>query len=137
MKITARRTTKTWNEVPYDELDGAPKLTRSCVTNAYEGDIEGEGWEEYLMLCRQDNSTSFVCMERVIGCIGDRRGSFVMQSVGTYENGVARGRLTVVPGSGSGDLTGLRGEGQFTVLQGRYATITLDYEWVDQLITTY
>ncbi|GAB3643710.1 DUF3224 domain-containing protein [Spirosoma arcticum] len=136
MKITAQRTTKTWNEVPYDELDGTPTLTRSCVTNAYEGGIEGEGWEEYLMLCRHDDSQSFVSMERVIGCIGDRRGSFVMQSVGTYGNGVARGRLTVVPDSGSGDLTGLRGEGQFTLLRGRYATITLDYEWVDQYITT-
>ena len=136
MKATARRTTKTWNEVPYDELNGAPTLTRSRVINAYEGDIEGEGWEDYLMLCRDDKSTSFVSMERVIGCLGDRRGSFVLQRVGTYENGVAQGRLTVVPGSGSGDLTGLRGEGQFTVLQGRYATITLEHEWVDQYITT-
>lgn len=134
MKLTARRITKTWNEVPYDELDGAPTLTRSCVTNAYEGDMEGEGWEEYLMLCQQDKSTSFVSVERVIGCMGDRRGSFVMQSVGTYENGVAQGRLTVVPGSGSGDLTGLSGEGQFTMLQGRYATVTLEYEWIDQPI---
>ncbi len=135
MKATARRTYKTWNEVPYDELDDAPKLTRSCVTNAYEGDIEGEGWEEYLMLCRDDDSHSFISMERVIGCMGDRRGSFVMQSVGTYENGVAQGRLTVVPGSGSGDLTGLRGEGRFTALRGRHATISLTYEWVDQCVT--
>lgn len=137
MKAIARRIAKTWNEIPYDELDGAPKLTRSRVTNAFEGGIEGEGWEEYLMLCRDDDSGSFVSLERIIGCIGDRRGSFVMQSVGTYENGVAQGRMTVVAGSGSGDLTGLRGEGQFTVLQGRYATIMLDYEWVDQCITTY
>lgn len=133
MKATATRTTKTWNEVPYDELDGAPTLTRSCVTNTYEGAIEGEGWEEYLMLCRPD-SGSFVSIERFIGCIGGQRGSFVLQSVGTYDNGVARGRLTVIPGSGSDELTGLRGEGQFTVLQGRYATITLDYEWINHCI---
>lgn len=137
MKATAQRIAKTWNEIPYDELDGAPKLTRSRVTNIYEGGIEGEGWEDYLMLCRDDDSGSFVSLERIIGCIGDRRGSFVMQSVGAYENGVAQGRMTVVPGSGSGELTGLRGEGQFTVLQGQYATIMLDYEWAEQPVTTH
>jgi len=34
---------KSWNEQPYSEIDGQPKLTRAEVVYAYHGDFEGEG----------------------------------------------------------------------------------------------
>lgn len=124
-QLTARRIVKSWTESPYDELPESPTLTRACVTNVYEGDLEGESWEEYLMLYRHRESCSFTSMERVIGTIDGRFGSFVMQGTGTYEHGIATGMLTIVPGSSTGELTGLRGEGSFITSGERFSSVTL------------
>ncbi|PYS44239.1 MAG: DUF3224 domain-containing protein, partial [Acidobacteria bacterium] len=46
---------------------------------------------------------------------------------GTFEDGVAKVILSVVPGSGTGDLRGMRGEGEFTVGHQPPYAMTLDY----------
>jgi hypothetical protein len=33
---------KSWDEKPYSEIDGQPKLTHAEVVYAYHGDLEGE-----------------------------------------------------------------------------------------------
>src|SRR5882724_3337368 len=118
---------KSWEEKPYDELEGAPKLTRASVTKAYQGDIQGEGKLEYLMIYRTAGSASFMGLERVTGSVGGRSGSFVLQHAGIFEDGVAKTTLSVVPGSGTGDLRGLGGEGKFSVGHRPPYTMTLDY----------
>ena len=107
---TARFEIKAWDEQPYYEMEGMPKLTRAGVTQSYRGDIEGEGRVEYLMVDAEGGSASFVGTERVVGRLGDRSGSFVFQGSGTFEAGAARCSWRVVPGSGTGDLRGLRGQ---------------------------
>lgn len=82
---TATFEVKAWEEKPYDEIDEGPKLTRASVTKSFSGDIEGEGTVEYLMIHRDDGSASFVGLERVVGRVGDRSGSFVLQHTGTFE----------------------------------------------------
>ena len=68
--------------------------------------------------------------ERVTGTLGGRSGSFVLQGVGTWEEGVARTTWTVVPGSGTGQLTGLRGEGGIEAAGGQAEiTYRLDYDF--------
>jgi hypothetical protein len=104
---------KSWDEKPYDEVEGT-KLTRASVTKSYQGDIEGEGKLEYLMMYRSAGSASFMGLERVTGSIGDRSGSVVLQHTGTFEDGVANVTVTVVPGSGTGELRGMKGEGGFS-----------------------
>ena len=37
---------KSWDEKPYNEMDGTPKLTRASVIKSYQGDITGEGKAE-------------------------------------------------------------------------------------------
>jgi hypothetical protein len=118
---------KSWDEKTYNEIEGAPKLTRASVTKSYQGDIEGEGKVEYLMMYRTAGSASFMGLERVTGSIGGRSGSFVLQHTGTFEGGVAKVILSVVPGSGTGDLRGLSGEGKFSVGHQPPYSMTLDY----------
>ncbi len=126
---TATFQVKSWDEKPYDEIDDGPKLTRVSVTKSFAGDIEGEGTLEYLMIQRDDGSASFVGLERVVGRVGDRSGSFVLQHTGTYEEGTAKDAFSVVPGSGTGDLRGLRGEGSFASAHAENYPITLDYDF--------
>jgi len=118
---------KSWDEKTYNEIEGAPKLTRVSATKSYQGDIEGEGKLEYLMMYRTAGSASFMGLERVTGSVGGRSGSFVLQHSGTFEGGVAKVTLSVVPGSGTGDLRGLSGEGRFSVGHQPPYSMTLDY----------
>ena len=118
---------KSWNEKPYMDIEGVPKLTRASITKSYQGDIEGEGKLEYLMMYRSIASASFLGLERVTGSIGGCSGSFVLQHIGTFEDGIAKVTLTVVPGSGTGGLRGLRGEGGFSVGHQPPYAMTFDY----------
>ncbi|MFQ5890570.1 MAG: DUF3224 domain-containing protein [Gemmatimonadota bacterium] len=128
-RATATFQVKTWDEKPYDEIDEGPKLTRASVTKSFRGDIEGEGSLEYLMIHRDDGSASFVGLERVVGRVGDRSGSFVLQHSGTFEGGTAKATWFVVPRSGTGELRGLRGEGGFASAHAERYPITLEYDF--------
>ncbi len=122
-------TLNAWDEKPYNEMKGGPKLTRASVTKAYQGDITGEGKLEYLMMYRDDGSASFIGLERLVGSVGGRSGSFVLQHTGTFKEGVATVTLVVVPDSGTGDLRGLRGSGKFAVGHQQPYSMTLDYDF--------
>ena len=81
---------KNWDENPYSEGQGLPKMTRAAVTKTFTGDIEGEGHVEYLMMYGSDGSATFVGLERVVGQLAGKAGSFVLQRTGVFENGVAK-----------------------------------------------
>jgi hypothetical protein len=131
-RATATFKIEGWDEKPYAEIEGGRKLTQASVKQAFAGDVEGEGDVEWLMCYRPDETADFVGLLRIVGQIGDRSGSFVLTQVeGTFDGKEARGQLSVVPGSGTGDLTGLRGTGEFSAPHGGEATITLDYEVSD------
>jgi uncharacterized protein DUF3224 len=68
-------------------------------------------------------------MERVRGSLGGRKGSFLLQDAGTLVGKTVSGAWFVVPGSGTGELAGLRGEGGFTAELGQRAVIWLDYRF--------
>ena len=104
---------ESWDEKPYNETEGELKLTRAGVTKSFQGDIEGKSTLEYLMVYRDDGSASFVGMERVTGSVGGKKGSFVLQHSGTDDGSTTKDNWFVVPGSGTGELRGLRGEGSF------------------------
>jgi hypothetical protein len=130
MKKTARArfAIKAWNEKPYSEGQDLPKLTRASVTKTFTGDIEGEGQVEYLMMYRSDGSATFVGLERVSGRIAGKTGTFVLQRVGVFENGQAKESYSVIPGSATGELQGLRGDGSSAVGHGMEHPFALDYE---------
>jgi hypothetical protein len=124
----ARFAIKSWDEKPYDEGEGRPKLTRASVAKTYTGDIDAEGHVEYLMMYRADGSATFVGLERVVGRIAGKTGTFVLQRTGVFEGGQAKESYSVIPGSASGELQGLRGEGNSSVGHGMEHPFTLNYE---------
>ena len=130
MKQTAnaRFAITNWDEKPYSEGSGQPKLTRASVTKTYTGDIEGEGHVEYLMMYRSDGSASFVGLEHITGRIGGKAGAFVLQRTGVFEDGQAKESYVVIPGSASGDLAGLSGDGRSSVGHGMEHPFVLGFE---------
>jgi hypothetical protein len=125
----SRFTIKGWEEKPYSEGQDLPKMTRAAVTKSFSGDITGEGHVEYLMMYRSDGSATFVGLERVVGQVAGKAGSFVLERTGVFENGVATESYSVIPGSGTGELRGLCGEGTSAVGHGTEHPLTLNYEF--------
>jgi hypothetical protein len=125
---SARFAIKTWDEKPYGEGQDLPKLTRASVTKTFTGDIEGEGQVEYLMMYRSDGSATFVGLERVVGRVGGKTGTFVLQRTGVFQGGQAKESYSVVPGSATGELSGLRGDGSTALGHGTEYPFTLDYD---------
>ncbi len=119
---------KTWEGKNWNE-QGAPKLTHAKITQHYHGDIEGEAAVQFLMAYPNDSFASIVGLQHVTGRIGGRAGSFMIQSVGTFENGAAKSNWSVVPGSGTGDLKGLRGEGSLQAEHDGTQTYTFEYSF--------
>ena len=124
----ARSAIQNWDERPFSEGQDLPRLTRASVAKTFSGDIEGEGQVEYLMMYRSDGSAAFVGLERIIGQVAGMRGTFVLQRIGVFEGGQARESYSVIPGSGTGALSGLRGEGSSAVGHGTEHPFTLEYD---------
>jgi Protein of unknown function (DUF3224) len=118
---------KTYEPTPYDQPADGPALVRIHVVEDFSGDIQGEGVAEFLQTTRGEDEASFVGVERVTGTLAGNSGTFVLQDEGTLKGSTVSGNWFVVPGSGTGGLRGLRGEGGFTAQLGQRADITLDY----------
>ena len=118
---------KTYEPAPYDQPDDGPALVKIHVVEDFSGDIQGEGVATFLQTTIGDDEASFVGVERVAGSVRGRAGTFVLQDQGTVKDAVVSGDWFVVPGSGTGDLQGLRGEGAFKAALGQGADITLEY----------
>jgi hypothetical protein len=111
----------------YDQPAEGPELSRIHVEEEFTGDIEGTGVVEFLQAQVSADAASFVGLERLTGSVGGRSGTFLVQDQGTLKGTTVSGDWFVVPGSGTGELAGLRGEGGFTAELGQGADITLDY----------
>jgi hypothetical protein len=118
-----------WQPEPFDEGDGSgPKLVRISVRESFSGDLNAVGQAAMLQVLAGDGSATFVAVERITGTLAGRSGSFVLQDSGTLDaGGAVSGEWFVVPGSGTGGLTGLSGDGGFTAAVGQRATAWLDY----------
>jgi hypothetical protein len=120
---------ESWDENTYEELEGEAKLTRASVGQSFTGDLEGGGSVQWLMCYREDKTADFVGLQRFVGRIGSRSGSFVMQTRGSFDGTEARGDLDVVVGSGTEELSGITGTGAFAAPLGSTASVELDYDF--------
>jgi hypothetical protein len=117
-----------WDESAYLELEDGSKCTRSTNVYSYDGDITGDSNLEYLMFYRPDKTGSAVGIEYINGTLGGKRGSFVLQHEGTFDLTGVQLTWKVVPGSGTGELVGLRGTGTI-VLDGHAERYPTDFEY--------
>lgn len=111
---------------PYDQA-ARPTLMEVRLNEIFTGDIVGESPVRALQVLRDDRSASLVSVQRFSGKLGGRQGSFVLQGQEIVENGKIKATWFVVPRSGTGELSGLRGEGGFDGEFGKGSDATLNY----------
>jgi Protein of unknown function (DUF3224) len=118
-----------WQEDSYEDRGDGAKLSRASVTQRFEGDITGDGAAEWLMAYRADGTARFVGLHRVDGQIGERRGSFVLETSGAFDGQTATWQAEVIDGSATDALKGLSGRGSFSAPLGNRATFELEYDF--------
>jgi hypothetical protein len=111
---------------PYDESTN-PALVAINLTETFVGDIDGTSTVHALQVRRDDGSASMVSVQRFCGKLGGRKGTFVLQGSEIIEGGKIKATWFVVPGSATGELSGLRGEGGFEGDFGKGSSGSLDY----------
>ena len=85
--------------VTYDEPKDGPKLNEVQLVETFTGDIAGEGRARVLQAEWPDRSLRYCTIERVVGVLGGRKGSFLLQVEGTVQ-----GLQTIHQGQSSGPL---------------------------------
>ena len=125
----ARFEVQSWDENTYEELDGDAKLTRASVGQGFTGDLEGDGSVEWLMCYREDKTADFVGLQRFVGRLGGRSGSFVMQTQGSFDGTEAKGSLAVVDARAPRSWPASRARGAFAAPLGSTASVELDYDF--------
>jgi hypothetical protein len=96
--------------VPQTDTGDASGLGRMTIDKQFHGDLEGTSQGQMLSAMGSvKGSAGYVAMERVTGTLKGRSGSFVLQHSATMTRGVPQLLISVVPDSGTGQLTGLAG----------------------------
>jgi hypothetical protein len=79
-------------------------------------------------------SAAYVALERIVGMLDGRAGSFLAQHSGTLDRGRPSLSVTVVPDSGTGELAGLRGRMAIDIVDGAHS-YTFDYDLAERAAT--
>lgn len=110
--ITASFEIEGWDEAVYDAPAEGHTLARTTVRKRFSGPLQGTSFAE-LLTAGGEGGQGYVASERVEGTLDGRRGSFVLQHGGIADEREQRAFGSVVPGSGTGELVGLRGDGVY------------------------
>ena len=121
-RANALITVRKYEPAAYDEPAQGPALTRIHVEEALRPYCRAV--VEFLQAARADGAASFVGIERVSGSVGGRAGTFLLQDAGTVNGNIVSGDWSVIQGSGTGELSGLRGEGGFRAASARVPRCT-------------
>jgi hypothetical protein len=99
----------------------AAGLGRMSLDKQFHGDLEAASQGEMLsILDREKNSGGYVAIERVVGKLQGREGSFVLQHNATMNRAAAKMEITVVPDTGTGALAGISGSMTLRIEEGKH-----------------
>jgi hypothetical protein len=119
-------TTKATPQEPYDVHEGI-SLGRIQIAKVFEGDLDASGLVEMIgARTPVAGSAGYVAIERVKGKLHNQEGTFVLQHNGIMDRGAPSLTVSVVPDSGTGQLTGLRGQMSIDIKDGEHF-YTFDY----------
>jgi hypothetical protein len=109
---------------PQPAVDGVgdPAVGRMAIAKQFHGELEAASAGEMLAFRSPvAGSAGYVAMERVVGSLGGRTGTFVLQHSGTMTRGTPSLAVAVVADSGTEALAGLSGTMQIIITDGKHA----------------
>jgi len=105
-----------------DEKAGSSTVGRMLLDKEFHGDLEGTSKGQMLAFSSSvKGSAGYVAIEEVTGTLNGRTGTFVLQHSGSMTRGTPHLTITVVPDSGTGQLTGLTGKMVIEIADGKHS----------------
>jgi len=102
-------------------------MGRMSIDKQFHGDLEAASKGEMLTAGTvEKGSAGYVAIEWVSGTLHGRTGRFALQHTGVMNRGVPSLSVTVVPDSGTGQLTGLTGTMKIIIAGGKHS---YDFEY--------
>lgn len=118
VKLTARQD---------EEGVGDPRVARMSIDKLFRGDLEGTSRGHMLAAGNPaSGAAGYVAIEQVTGRLNGKSGSFALQHSGTMNRGEFSLIVTVVPGSGTDELSGLTGR-MSIIVEGSNHSYEFDY----------
>jgi hypothetical protein len=97
-------------------------IGRLTLDKKFSGDLEGTSRGQMLgFRSGKEGSGGYVAQEKVTAKLGGRSGSFVLQHIGTMIGSVPNMNVTVVPDSGTAELTGISGTMTIIIAGGKHS----------------
>ena len=119
-KASGTFTVKVTPQAP-DEGDRSG-IGRLLLDKQFQGDLEATSKGQMLaMSSAVEGSAGYVAMEQVTGTLHGKTGAFALQHFGKMTRGVPELKVSVVPDSGTGELTGLSVTMQIIVADGTHS----------------
>lgn len=114
--------------LPADESLTGTAIGRFGLDKQFQGDLAASSKGEMLGAGNPATGTAgYVAIEQVSGALHGRTGSFALQHCGTMVDNKFELIVKVVPGSGTGDLTGISGTMTIKIVSGKHSYL-FDYE---------
>jgi hypothetical protein len=111
----------TMKPAPEGEGAGRVSVGRMLIDKQYSGDLVGIGQGEMLSAGNPAaGSAGYVAIEHVTGTIGNKSGSFALQHAGVMHDGDSQLSISIVPGSGTGDLAGIEGKYKLEIVERKH-----------------
>jgi Protein of unknown function (DUF3224) len=106
--------------VPEESAEGIA-LGRFSLDKRYHGDLEATSTGTMLTAgVAEHGAGAYVAVERVVGTLGGRHGSFALLHRGTMTPSGQHLSVVVAEGSGTGDLKGLAGTMKIDIVDGKH-----------------
>ncbi|WP_344666248.1 DUF3224 domain-containing protein [Catenulispora yoronensis] len=117
-------------EVPIVVVTAAPAGV-AAMEKAFEGEVVGRAATLFTAAYDQERGIgTYVAMEAFEGTIGGRAGTFNFAHSATTTGSDATNRFfAIVPGSGTGELAGITGEGGIEIDEDGTHRIWFEYEY--------
>ncbi len=104
-----------------DDKAGDTAVRRMLIDKKFHGDLEAVSKGQMLAVSSDvKGSAGYVAMERVTGTLQGHKGSFALQHSGTMTRGTPQLVVTVVPDSGTDELTGLAGKMMINIVDKKH-----------------
>ena len=107
--------------LPFEGQEDGTSLARMSIDKDISGDLIATTRGQMLSAgTGTPGSAGYVAVERVAGSLAGRQGSFTLIHIGLMDRGVPSLKVSVVPDSGTGELTGLAGVFDILISAGQH-----------------
>lgn len=97
-------------------------VARMSIEKQFSGELHATSSGEMLACGDGTTSGAYVAIEKVTGSLGGRKGGFTLVHHGLMNRGASQDwTVTVVPESGTDELTGLTGTMKISIANGKHS----------------